>query len=66
MTMPSDNEVSELLHAWSSGDEAALEQLTPIVSAELHRVAWQLEQTPRALHLNAGKCSIVQTTSPAP
>ena len=39
MTAPSDNQISELLRAWSDGDQAALEQLTPIVYAELHRLA---------------------------
>lgn len=31
--------VSQLLVAWSEGDEAALEQLTPLVYDELHRLA---------------------------
>lgn len=31
--------VSQLLVAWSRGDEAALEQLTPLVYDELHRMA---------------------------
>jgi RNA polymerase sigma factor (TIGR02999 family) len=35
---PSKN-VSQLLLAWSQGDEAALEQLTPLVYDELHRLA---------------------------
>lgn len=33
------SEVSGLLRAWSDGDESALEQLTPIVYKELHRIA---------------------------
>jgi RNA polymerase sigma factor (TIGR02999 family) len=32
-------EVSKLLHAWSGGDQTALERLTPIVYRELHRLA---------------------------
>ncbi len=32
-------EVSELLLAWSDGDQGALERLTPIVYNELHRLA---------------------------
>ncbi len=36
---PSTHEVTELLQAWSAGDEAALEKLTPLVYAELHRAA---------------------------
>jgi RNA polymerase sigma-70 factor (ECF subfamily) len=32
-------EVSELLRAWSDGDQSALDKLTPIVYGELHRMA---------------------------
>ena len=32
-------EVSGLLRAWSDGDRAALDRLTPIVYDELHRLA---------------------------
>jgi RNA polymerase sigma-70 factor (ECF subfamily) len=39
MTTTSTHEVTELLQAWSSGDQEALERLTPIVHAELHRIA---------------------------
>ena len=39
ITAPSDGEISQLLLAWSDGDEAALEQLAPLVYAELHRLA---------------------------
>jgi RNA polymerase sigma factor (TIGR02999 family) len=35
----SAGDVSTLLHAWSEGDENALAKLTPIVYAELHRLA---------------------------
>ena len=35
----SSNSVSQLLIAWGQGDEAALEQLTPLVYDELHRLA---------------------------
>ena len=31
--------MTQLLRAWSEGDEAALEQLVPLVEAELHRLA---------------------------
>jgi RNA polymerase sigma-70 factor (ECF subfamily) len=36
---PPVGEVSELLRAWSDGDRAALDSLTPIVYGELHRLA---------------------------
>jgi len=39
MGMPSTNEVTQLLLAWSDGDKNALERLTPLVYAELHRIA---------------------------
>src|SRR5215813_2314817 len=39
MKPPSQNEVTQLLLAWSDGDKAALEKLTPLVYAELHRLA---------------------------
>lgn len=35
----SAHEVTQLLRAWNSGDEDALEQLIPLVEAELHRLA---------------------------
>lgn len=34
-------EVTELLRAWSDGDENALEELTPIIYDELHKIAKQ-------------------------
>jgi RNA polymerase sigma factor (TIGR02999 family) len=39
MPPPSPHEISQLLRAWSSGDEAALQQLIPLVYEELHRIA---------------------------
>ena len=39
MSAPSPHEVTQLLLAWSDGDEAALETLTPLVYRELHRLA---------------------------
>ncbi|HEX6730118.1 MAG TPA: sigma-70 family RNA polymerase sigma factor [Pyrinomonadaceae bacterium] len=35
----SPEEISRLLIAWGDGDQAALEELTPLVYAELHRLA---------------------------
>lgn len=35
----STKEVTELLQKWSGGDNAALEELTPLIYAELHRIA---------------------------
>lgn len=39
MADPSTHDVTELLAAWSAGDEGALERLTPLIQAELHRIA---------------------------
>ena len=39
MEQPATHEVTELLQAWSKGDAAALERLTPIIHGELHRIA---------------------------
>ena len=39
MSMHSRPEVTELLMAWSNGDSAALERLTPLVYQELRRLA---------------------------
>jgi len=36
---PSPQEVTQLLVAWSEGDQAALDKLTPLVYEELHRLA---------------------------
>ena len=37
--MPSPGAVTELLRAWSDGDDGALEELMPLVEAELCRLA---------------------------
>ncbi|HZS09137.1 MAG TPA: sigma-70 family RNA polymerase sigma factor [Blastocatellia bacterium] len=37
--MTSSSAVTQLLRDWSGGDQAALEQLIPVVHAELHRLA---------------------------
>ena len=39
MNDPAAHDVTELLAAWSAGDEAALERLAPLIQAELHRIA---------------------------
>jgi len=37
--VPGSAEISRLLRAWGDGDQAALNQLTPLVYAELHAIA---------------------------
>jgi RNA polymerase sigma factor (TIGR02999 family) len=46
--MPETVEVTVLLRAWSQGDPAALEQLTPLVYQELHRMARRYMRQERA------------------
>jgi len=43
-------DVSQLLRAWSDGDQKALEKLTPIVYAELHRLARRYMRREQAGH----------------
>jgi RNA polymerase sigma factor (TIGR02999 family) len=50
MVTESAHEVTELLQAWSAGDREALERLTPIVHAELHRIAKRYMGRERAGH----------------
>jgi RNA polymerase sigma-70 factor, ECF subfamily len=56
MTAPSFHEVTQLLKAWTGGDERALEKLTPVVYEELHRVARRCMAGERSGH-------ILQTTA---
>src|SRR5437870_13890591 len=41
MATPSSHEVTQLLLAWSNGDQAAMDQLIPLVYEELRRLAHQ-------------------------
>ena len=43
-------EITQLLKAWAKGDEAALEQLTPRVYAELHRAARRAMRNQPGVH----------------
>ena len=45
------HQVTVLLQKWSDGDESALEQLTPLVYEELHRLAHQYMQREQAGHI---------------
>jgi RNA polymerase sigma factor (TIGR02999 family) len=56
MTLPSTHEITELLIAWSDGDQAALEKLAPLVNRELHRLAKRYMAGERPGH-------ILQTTA---
>jgi RNA polymerase sigma factor (TIGR02999 family) len=44
------NDVSQLLRAWSDGDQSALERMTPIVYAELRRLAHRYMRGERSGH----------------
>ena len=48
--MPSTHEITQLLQAWSAGDEHALEELTPLVYRELHRIAKRYMDRERSNH----------------
>ena len=50
MTRSSTHEVTELLVAWGNGDEAALEQLAPLIHSELHRLAHRYMSREREGH----------------
>src|SRR5574341_1401068 len=56
MAIPSTQEITQLLVAWNNGDAAALEQLTPLIHAELHRLAKRYMAGERQGH-------ILQTTA---
>jgi RNA polymerase sigma-70 factor (ECF subfamily) len=56
MAAPSTQEITQLLVAWNNGDAAALEQLTPLVQGELHRLAKRYMAGERQGH-------ILQTTA---
>src|ERR671923_306375 len=49
--IPEIQEVTELLLAWSEGDRAALERLTPLVYEELRRLARSYMRGERAGHM---------------
>src|SRR4026209_2487648 len=50
MATHSPKEISQLLLAWSEGDQAALEQLAPLVHEELRRLAHHYMGKERAGH----------------
>ena len=56
MTAPSTHEITGLLVAWGNGDQEALDQLTPLVYQELHRLAEHYLKGERSGH-------ILQTTA---
>jgi RNA polymerase sigma factor (TIGR02999 family) len=50
MATSSTKEVTQLLLAWSDGNQAALDQIIPLVHGELHRLARRYMQRERAGH----------------
>jgi RNA polymerase sigma factor (TIGR02999 family) len=56
MAAPSTQEITQLLVAWNNGDEAALEQLAPLVQGEMRRLARRYMRDERQGH-------ILQTTA---
>jgi len=51
MTVPATHEVTKLLQAWSAGDEAALDKLTPLVHNHLRQVARRYMAAERTGHV---------------
>ena len=51
MAIPSTKDITRLLVAWSNGDQAALEQITPLVHQELYRLAKHYMAGERPGHL---------------
>ena len=51
MTLPASHEVTSLLQAWGSGDEHALEKLTPLVHSHLRHVARRYLAGERSGHI---------------
>jgi RNA polymerase sigma factor (TIGR02999 family) len=51
MQPQSSKEITQLLVAWSEGDESALNQLAPIIHSELHRLAHHYMRRERPGHL---------------
>lgn len=47
---PSAHQITQLLRAWSEGDQGALEQLMPVVYDELHRLAQRFMAEERPDH----------------
>jgi RNA polymerase sigma-70 factor, ECF subfamily len=50
MALPASHDVTQLLKAWTAGDEQALEKLTPLVYQQLHRVAQRCMAGERSGH----------------
>jgi RNA polymerase sigma factor (TIGR02999 family) len=50
MSDNSTQQVTELLQKWSEGDDGALEQLTPVIYSELHRIAGRYMNRERGNH----------------
>ena len=51
MDAPDSHELTQLLEAWSDGEEEALAKLAPLVHAELHRLAKRYMSRERADHM---------------
>lgn len=51
MAADSTKDVTELLQKWSDGDRDALEELTPVIYAELHRIAKSYMRRERGDHI---------------
>jgi RNA polymerase sigma factor (TIGR02999 family) len=50
MVLPANHDITQLLKAWTTGDEQALEKLTPLVYRQLHQVAQRYMAAERPGH----------------
>src|SRR5262245_17531010 len=50
MSIPTQEQVTDLLRAWRGGDEGALERLMPLVYDELHKIAESVLRRERRNH----------------
>src|SRR5687768_7695963 len=51
MQVQTSKEITQLLTAWSEGDQSALDRLAPLIHAELHRLAHHYMSRERPGHL---------------
>jgi len=62
MAVSPTHEVTQLLKAWTAGDQKALEKLTPLVYEQLHRVAQHYMAGQRPGHTSKRPPSLTRFT----
>ena len=64
MTAASPHEITELLLAWSQGQQDALQRLTPLVYGELHRLAHRYMAGERTGHTLQATALVNEASNP--